>query len=63
MESYEILQEIPPLVLKNLNDRSYEKRKAAGSEIESIVRQIYVGNVRMCSWDRQREIVNVSKRS
>ena len=45
MESFGILQEIPPLVLKNLNDRSYEKRKAAGSEIESIVRQIYVGKV------------------
>ena len=42
MESFEILQEIPPLVLKNLNDRSYEKQKAAGSEIESIVRQINV---------------------
>ena len=43
MESAEILQEIPPLVLKNLCDRSYEKRKAAASEIESIVHQMHVG--------------------
>ena len=42
MESIEILQEIPPLVLKNLGDRSYEKRKAAASEIESIVHQMHV---------------------
>ena len=42
MESIEILQEIPPLVLKNLGDRSYEKRKAAASEIECLVHQMHV---------------------
>lgn len=42
MESMEIIQEIPPLILKNLGDRSYEKRKAAAFEIESIIHQINV---------------------
>lgn len=42
MEGAEVIQEIPALVLKNLIDRSYEKRKAAAGEIESIVHQMHV---------------------
>lgn len=42
MESPEIIQEIPPLVLKSLGDRSYDKRKKAAFEIESIVHQMHV---------------------
>ena len=50
MESSEIIQEIPPLILKNLGDRSYEKRKAAAFEIESIIHQI---NVKLTSFELQ----------
>ena len=42
MEGAEVIQEIPALVLKNLIDRSYEKRKAAAGEIESIIHQMHV---------------------
>ena len=42
MEGAEVIQEIPALVLKNLIDRSSEKRKAAAGEIESIVHQMHV---------------------
>ena len=42
MESTEIIQEIPQLILKNLEDRSYEKRKSAAFEIESIIHQMHV---------------------
>ena len=46
MESPEIIQEIPPLVLKSLGDRSYDKRKKAASEIASIVHQMHVKSLK-----------------
>lgn len=40
MENCEKIQEIPPLVLKNLGDRTYDKRKTAASEIQAIIHQM-----------------------
>ncbi|OAO17602.1 VAC14 family protein [Blastocystis sp. ATCC 50177/Nand II] len=55
MEGAEVIQEIPALVLKNLIDRSYEKRKAAAGEIESIIHQMHEAG----DSERIRKIIRV----
>ena len=42
MDSVEGVPEILPLSLKNLGDKSFDRRKAAAQEITAVVSKLYV---------------------
>lgn len=50
MDSIEGVPEISPLSLKNLGDKSFDRRKAAAQEISVIVTTLNVILVVSCKW-------------